>query len=86
MNGAVTESATRTLLDLGLPGIVILALTAAVVFLVRQNGQQRAQIDAEHEKRLSDLRDNTKVVLELHDQTSKGLEILEKAIDHAQKS
>lgn len=72
------ESATQILLSSGLPGVVILALAAAVVFLVRQNGLLRAQIDSEHEKRLADLRDNTKVVLELHDQTTKTTESLER--------
>lgn len=78
MNAQATETATQTLLNLGLPGVVILALTAAVVFLVRQNGQLRGQIDNEHEKRLADLRDNTRVVLELHDQTRASIEVLDK--------
>lgn len=74
------------MLGLGLPGVCILALVAVVLYLTRQSGQLRAQIDAEHEKRLVDLRDNTRVILDLHDQVNRSLEILEKAIDHAQKS
>ncbi len=84
-------SATDQLLNLGLPGLVILALVGAIVYLRIQNERLSARIEELHAQRLSDrdlrLSDqqaNTRVLLEVHDETEERLKILDKAIDQFQ--
>jgi hypothetical protein len=82
MTPQVQETATQTLLNLGLPGVCILALAGAIVWLVRQNGKLQEKLDSEHEARLNDRKADTETLLGAHDQLHKSLEIVDKALDH----
>lgn len=75
------QSATDQLLSQGLLGVVVLGLLAALLYLQRQNERLRAQIDAEHAARLLDQRENTKVLLEAHDQVGESVEVLKDAVE-----
>ncbi len=87
----VHQSATEQLLSLGLPGLAILGLLAALGFLWRQIAAERVKSDARSEAhrtalealnlqrladrdlRLSDQKENAKVMLELSDQCKEAL-------------
>lgn len=84
-------SATDQLLNLGLPGLVILALVGAIVYLRLQNEKLYARIEelhaqrlADRDMRLADQKANTEVLLEVHDETEERLKVLDRAIDQFQ--
>ncbi len=82
-------SATDQLLNLGLPGLVILGLLAAIVYLRLQNERLYVKLGElqelrlnDRDQRLSDQRANTEVMLELHDEIGERLQ----AIDRTQET
>jgi glucose-6-phosphate-specific signal transduction histidine kinase len=78
-------SATDQLLNLGLPGLVILGLLGAIVYLRLQNERLYVRLGelqelrlSDRDLRLTDQKANTEVMLELHDEIGERLKALDR--------
>jgi hypothetical protein len=58
----------------GLWGIMAVALSAALLYKERETQRLRTQLDAEHQARLNDARENTKALLEMGEKTYQALD------------
>ena len=82
---SAAASATDQLLNLGLPGLVILGLLGAIAYLRLQNerlyvklGELQEQRLTDRDLRLTDQTANTEVMLELHDEIGERLKELDR--------
>lgn len=76
----MSEAITKSLLDRGLPGIAILALVAALVWVVRMREKDRLDCDAakatQHEDHKRELRENAKALAALLERTLSAIDRL----------